>query len=612
MRSKNDKDKPNYSTLQNVSYLIKNLWRWDKKLFFVALLQVPIIVVMPLLGIYIPKIVIDSVTRKSSINGLFISLWAPVLCMVILNILLSSLRSLSMFKSIAYRMKYSGLITEKTLDTDFENIDGPTGQQRIEKACNSIDSNDSATEAIIKVLIELSSNLIGFIIYSKIISKIHPFIVVFLVLSSIINYLVGRYVNNYEHRNKANITPIQMKLRYVINWAGNFKVAKDMRLYNMFPWFKEMFSRLKKEKLYYRKKNIYHRYFSNFVDGSLIFLRDGITYGFLIYSVLYRHMSIGDFVLYFGAVSGFSNWLTGVIKNYNSLNSISLDVCDLREYLELEDSKNRKQGVKLPDSYEMPFDIELRNLYYKYPGAEDYTIKGINVHIKKGEKIALVGVNGAGKSTLVKLICGLYTPTKGEVLINGTKVELYNRDEYYSLISVVFQDVYLLPMSIEKNIALKSTEEINSKEIDKVIKMSGLSKKINNLEKGKDTLLVKSIYEEAIDLSGGEMQKLMLARALYKNSPIIILDEPTAALDPLAESEIYEKYNELTKGSTSIFISHRLSSTRFCDRILFVGEGNILEEGSHEELMNRDGQYKKMYDMQSYYYKESVGDEKYA
>jgi ABC-type bacteriocin/lantibiotic exporter with double-glycine peptidase domain len=612
MRSKNDKDKSNYSTLQNVSYLIKNLWRWDKKLFFVALLQVPIIVVMPLLGIYIPKIVIDSVTRKSSINGLFISLWAPVLCMVILNILLSSLRSLSMFKSIAYRMKYSGLITEKTLDTDFENIDGPTGQQRIEKACTSVDSNDSATEAIIKVLIELSSNLIGFIIYSKIISKIHPFIVVFLVLSSIFNYLVGRYVNNYEHRNKANITPIQMKLRYVINWAGDFKAAKDMRLYNMFPWFKEMFSRLKKQKLYYRKKNIYRRYFSNFVDGILIFLRDGITYGFLIYSVLYRNMSIGDFILYFGAVSGFSNWLTGVIKNYNSLNSISLDVCDLREYLELEDSKNRKQGVKLPDSYELPLDIELRNLYYKYPGAEDYTIKGINVHIKQGEKIALVGVNGAGKSTIVKLICGLYTPTKGEILINGKNIELYNRDEYYSLISVVFQDIHLLPLSIEKNIALRSAEEINSKEIERVIKMSGLSRKIDNLEKGKETLLVKSIYEEAIDLSGGEMQKLMLARALYKNSPVIILDEPTAALDPLAESEIYEKYNELTEGSTSIFISHRLSSTRFCDRILFVGEGNILEEGSHEELMNKGGQYKKMYDMQSYYYKESVGDEKYA
>lgn len=327
---------------------------------------------------------------------------------------------------------------------------------------------------------------------------------------------------------------------------------------------------------------------------------------------MYKDMPIGDFVLYFGAVAGFSTWLSGIVNNLNSLNSISLNVCDLREYLEMKDKMNREAGVRLPISCELPCDIELRNLYYKYPGAQDYTIKNINLHIKKGEKLALVGVNGAGKTTLVKLICGLYTPSKGEILINGEKSSLYNRDDYYTLFSVVFQDIHLLPISIEKNIALRLEEKIDDEKMDRVLNMSGFMEKIKALPKGKKTLLVKSVYEEAIELSGGEVQKLMLARALYKDAPIIILDEPTAALDPIAENEVYQKYNELTKDRTSVFISHRLSSTKFCDRIVFIENGEILEEGDHYSLMNKNGKYKEMYDMQSYYYKDNIGGEEYA
>jgi ABC-type multidrug transport system fused ATPase/permease subunit len=323
-------------------------------------------------------------------------------------------------------------------------------------------------------------------------------------------------------------------------------------------------------------------------------------------------MPIGNFVLYFGAVAGFSTWLSGIVKNLNSLNSMSLDICDLREFLDMKDNMNRGKGVKLPASYELPCNIELKNLYYRYKGAENYTIKNININIKKGEKIALVGINGAGKSTLVKLICGLYTPTKGEIYINGKMNSTYNRDEYYTLFSVVFQDIHLLPVSIVKNITLQPTENIDKEKMLRVLNMSGFMKKVQSLPQGNKTLLIKSVNKDAVDLSGGEIQKLILARALYKDAPIIILDEPTAALDPIAENELYEKYNELTKDHTSIFISHRLSSTRFCDRILFIENGQIIEQGDHQSLMKMNGKYKEMYDMQSYYYKDKVGGEKYA
>lgn len=606
------KSKPKYSTLENTIYLIKNIWKWEKFLFLLCILQIPATVIIPLLGIYLPKALIDSVSNSTSAVQLLVNIGIPILGIIALNILLNAASSATYYKAIFYRMKYLQLLIDKVLDTDFENIDGPSGQEKIMKAIMTINSNSSATEAIIKISVELFSNIIGFILYAGIISAIHPLIVVFIIASSIINYFTGKHVSNYEHKNKDNLAPIERKLKYIRKNAGDFKSAKDMRLYNMCFWFKDMYGIFLKERIYFQKKNIYRKYFSNFVDGVLLFLRDGITYGFLIYLVMYRDMPIGDFVLYFGAVTGFSTWMSGIVENINSLNSISLDVCDLREHLEMKDKMNREIGVELPTSCELPCDIELRNLYYKYPGAKDYTIKNINLHIKKGEKLALVGVNGAGKTTLVKLICGLYTPTKGEILINGKKSSLYNRDDYYTLFSVVFQDIHLLPISIEKNIALQLEENIDDEKMNRVLNMSGFMKKIKTLPKGKKTLLVKSVYEEAIELSGGEVQKLMLARALYKDAPIIILDEPTAALDPIAENEIYQKYNELTKDRTSIFISHRLSSTKFCDRIVFMEDGGILEEGDHYSLMNKNGKYKEMYDIQSYYYKDNIGGEEYA
>lgn len=612
METKSSQNRPKYTTFQNTAYLMKNIWKWDKVLFLLCFLQVPATVIIPLLGIYIPKILIDSAVRQVSALSLIINAGMPIIIIVLLNLILNVCSSITQWRGISYRMKYLQLLSDKTIDTDFENIDGPEGQEKFMKADMAVRTNSSATEAIIKTSVQLFSNMLGFILYSCIITSVHPLILAFLIISSLINYFMGKYINDFEHKNKDNIAKTDRKLEYILDKTGEFKSAKDIRLYEMFTWFKDIFSSLRKKMVHFEMKNIYHRYLGNFVDGMLILLRDGLIYGFLIYSILYKGMTLGNFVLYFGAVAGFSSWMSGIVKNLNSLNSMSLDICDFRDYLEMKDNMNREAGVKLPEPSEIPFDIELKNLYYKYPGAKDYTINNVNLHIKKGEKIALVGVNGAGKTTLIKLICGLYTPAKGEIYINGKKSSAYNRDEYYSLFSVAFQDIHLLPVSIEKNIALQADRSIDEKKMNNVLNMSGLMKKLDSLPKGGKTLLVKSIYNEAVDLSGGEMQKLILARALYKGAPVIILDEPTAALDPIAENEIYEKYNNLTKGHTSIFISHRLSSTRFCNRIIFMENGSIIEEGNHLSLMNKGGKYKKMYDMQSYYYKDHIGSEKYA
>lgn len=601
------KEKPKYSTLGNVLYLVKNMWIWDKRLFLFFLIQIPLLVFGPLLSIYMPKVLIDSIENKVSIAQFLINVGIPILGIVIVETILRASSFKTQIGGIVYRFRYIQKQMDKGIDTDYENIDGPKGQDKLMKASMATMDDRGGTQAITTVLIELFSNMIGIILYGSIIFTIHPLFIVFIVLSSLINYLIGNYANKYEYKNKDKLAPVQKKLKYIRKKAGDFKAAKDLRLYNMVSWFRDMYNILLRDRINLEKQNIYRRYVANFIDGILGFIRDGIAYGFLIYSVLYRDMSIGNFVLYFGAIGGFSTWLSGVVKNLNGLNKVHLETTDLRDYLDMEDKMNRGGGGDLPKEFELPCDIELKGLYYKYPGAEDYTINNVNLYIKKGEKLALVGVNGAGKTTLIKLICGLYTPTKGEIYINGKKSSEYNRDEYYTMFSVVFQDIYLLPMSIEKNVSLQVKENINDGKMDKALNMSGLMEKVKSLPNGRETLLLKSIYKDAIDLSGGEMQKLMLARALYKDGSIIILDEPTAALDPIAENEIYQKYNELTKEKTSIFISHRLSSTRFCDRIIFIEDGSIIEEGNHNSLIEQDGKYREMYDMQSHYYKDNIG-----
>ena len=255
----------------------------------------------------------------------------------------------------------------------------------------------------------------------------------------------------------------------------------------------------------------------------------------------------------------------------------------------------------------MPVDIELKNVSFKYPSAdgEKYALKNVNLKIGKGEKLAIVGANGAGKTTLVKLMCGFYYPSEGEVKLNDRAIAEYKIEEYYSLFSAVFQDIYLLPVTIAEFVS-SSEKELDRDMVIDVIHKAGLADKIDSLPNGIDSRLMKGVFDDSIEMSGGEKQKLMLARALYKDAPVIVLDEPTAALDPIAENELYMKYNELTSNKTSVYISHRLASTRFCDRIIYIENGEIAESGSHEELMKLGGKYAHMFDLQSHYYKEDV------
>jgi ABC-type multidrug transport system fused ATPase/permease subunit len=405
--------------------------------------------------------------------------------------------------------------------------------------------------------------------------------------------------NKWLHRNKDNWIPIDRKLNYIQNKSGSFEAAKDIRLYNMLPWFQKLFRLFLDERNIWRKKSERRGLLIDFAATGMGLARDGAVYAMLLWQAANRNISVADFVLYFALAAQYSNWLAGIASSYSQLQSTSLGLCDLRAFLDIENRFNRDKGFPLPGRAP---EIVLDNVSFKYPGSSAETIKNINLTIKPGEKIALVGLNGAGKTTLVKLLSGLYAPTDGAIFVAGREMSGYNIDDYYSMFSAVFQEIILMPVSIAKNVALCEEKHIDRGKLLEALKLAGIYGKVMSLPDKENTLLLKNIHETAVELSGGEKQKIALARAIYKNGIIMVLDEPTAALDPVAESMMYQSYNELIKNATSIFISHRLSSTRFCDRILLLEDGRIAEQGSHDQLMAEGGKYASLFSVQSRYY----------
>lgn len=275
----------------------------------------------------------------------------------------------------------------------------------------------------------------------------------------------------------------------------------------------------------------------------------------------------------------------------------------MRGYIEAPEPFRMEGGKAIEPDTSLPYTLELRDVSFRYPGAEKDTLSHIDLTVRPGEKLAIVGLNGAGKTTLMKLCCGLLDPTGGQVLLNGEDIRDFNRRDYYRLFSTVFQDFSVFDTTFADNVT-QVPESPDTAGMEDAVKRAGLWEKYQSLPQGGATHIGQGIYEDGLLLSGGELQRLMLARALYKNGPIIILDEPTAALDPIAEHQLYLRYSQLTQGRTSFYISHRLASTRFCDRILLLGQGRILEEGTHQSLLELGGEYARLFAVQSRYYQD--------
>lgn len=586
--------------------MISEQWNFEKKAVIVPFIQIPSALAVSFLGIWLPKVVLDAIESGVSANEFLIKISLLTIALMLLkyisyyteqSILINSVKILNLHFYIKKDWK--------TLDMDYSISTSPEGKIKIEKAHQAINRNVNVNMAsFYSNFVELIKNILGLISFCAILVVLNPIILILLLISYGIDGFVSLYKQKWEHTIKDTRAQIDRKLNYIDACTNDSYIAKDIRIYNMKSWINSITQFFMKDKLTLEKKVETKHFIQRIFEALLIFVRNGGGYIYLIWRMFNTEMSIGDFTLYFGAITGFGQWLEQIVGRIDRLSNANYRVDDYRYLIDTNDKMRRNEGAELPPENE-PVEIVLENVSFHYEGSDWLILDNINLKISKGERLAVVGANGAGKTTLIKLISGLLEPVSGRILMNGTDIKKYNRDDYYTLVTAVFQNVCLLPMSISRNITFCSDSDIDKDKLEKCTILANLKDKIESLPNGFDTNLIPSVVDNGVNLSGGEIQKLMLARALYKDAPLIILDEPTAALDPIAENQMYLKYDELTKNKTSVYISHRLSSTRFCDRIIFIDNGKIIETGTHDELMAHGGKYKKIFEIQSQYYKNS-------
>ncbi|MDE6975268.1 MAG: ABC transporter ATP-binding protein/permease, partial [Lachnospiraceae bacterium] len=446
-------------------------------------------------------------------------------------------------------------------------------------------------------------SVMGFGIYLLLLKDVSLFLILVTVCTTICGYLFTNYIGGWDYRHREEKSELLKKFYYAVGKGEDRVFAKDVRMFGMEAWIRELMEKYQHLLWAFSGKGQRKYFLADTADILLAFLRNGIAYGYLLSLAFGGGISVSRFLLLFTAIGGFTEWISRILTHVTVLHRQSLELSTLREFLDQEEIFRMEGGIMPQVREGMEYTIELRDVTFGYPGIEKPVFEHFNLTIPAGEKLAVVGLNGAGKTTLVKLICGFYDPDEGEIRLNGVNVKEFNRRAYYRLFAGVFQNFSILPGSIWLNVSQKAHGVDREKALS-CIEKAGLLEKIESLPKGMDSLLDKTVFHDAEEMSGGEMQRLMLARLLYRNSPVIVLDEPTAALDAIAENDVYQRYQELTKGHTSVYISHRLASTRFCDRIILIQNGKIIEEGSHEELMELGESYAKLFEIQSKYYRE--------
>lgn len=589
---------------------------------------------LSLVALYLPKMVLDCVTVQLPVQELLRKLFSVGGLWLLLTVVNLAMQNL--ITTYAQTRLYTRLIPaweEKTMEMDYELFSSRQGKVLMEKARQAVSSPNWGIVTYLPRLTALFAAAGGLLAYSTVLCTLHPLAV--LALLALFGLELGQSIRTERRKQslKQEKAEAGRRLNYIAYGTRGLQEGKDIRVYNMAGWLREMARlalgqkrRLEKVTAGYEQKKL-------LFGSALILVRDGCAYVYLLYSFFHRHMSVGDFALYFTAITGLGGWLSRLTDSISQLQEAQNFVKDYREYMELamaqkpEDSAVQERAE--PDGLSSVeglakggIGFRFRDVSYAYTEVgEDgeerkhQVFAHLNLEIAPGERLAVVGGNGAGKTTLVKLLCGLLHPQQGEILVGGTsgganislrQASTVPRD-YHELFSAVFQSSGALPVSVADNIALNTTGGVDEDRLWRCIRAAGLEEKIKSLPKGADTCLVKRITQQGTELSGGQLQRLLLARALYKDAPVLVLDEPTAALDPLAEQEIYEQYQQFTAGKTAVFISHRLASTRFCDRIILLEEGRVAESGTHEQLLALNGKYAEMFRVQSRYYQEDEG-----
>lgn len=595
------KEKPKYNIWQNVCFSVQMAWQTRKRVLVYCVLTAIISVLLNLAQLYVAPEILAKVEQQTSLSDLLLTICAFATALFVLTGVEDFLDTIRQPGDIDVRTAIIQRITAKTCETSYPNIRNPKVLRLKELAGEATGGNSAASEHIWKTLTQLLTNIIGFVIYLMLLTNLNPALLAVVLATSAVGFFVTRYINEWGYRHKEEDESNHKEWLYYYEKSHALNFAKDLRIFGLADWLRQLQEKNMRACTAFMNRRERAYFVANVVDVVMTLLRNGLAYTFLIYQTLTEGLPASEFLLYFTAVSGFTAWINGILSNISQLHKESISLSHVQEYLNLPEQFKFEDGIQPPvaDAY----SLTLENVTFRYPGTEKNILEQVSLTIHPGEKLAIVGLNGAGKSTLVKLLCGFYDPCEGRVLLNGQDIREFNRRSYYKLFSAVFQDFSIMDTTISEAVA-QTVENIDSGRVDDCLSKAGLTDMIAKFPDGTGTHIGREVYLDGVMLSGGQTQRLMLARALYKDGSILVLDEPTAALDPIAENDIYMKYHEMTSGKTAVFISHRLASTRFCDRILFIDEGGIAEEGTHEVLLALGGKYAKLFEVQSRYYRE--------
>lgn len=595
-----------YGFLNNFIYALNIERKSNLRLLAITLIMPIGDIVGTLLNSYAPKYVLSFIEDDLPFNTII--MYTVIICLIMMILDVISTTCYNSFE-FEYR-KTEGYVEKKRMDklfhTDFKNMESPDFLDYAQRAKTALNRGKGFHGVLYQsrnfiaqgTLMILSAALIGI--------QNLLMMIIFIVISFGIVKISSFFTKRDKIKFSDAMAPTWRKMNYLESTTKNFDFAKDIRLFNMSNAFFNQLSGVNETYKELNRKHHNRMVLWEVSLGSVLIVQKILMYTWLVYNVVTGAYQISDFVLYVGLVStfhasvGYVNWI------YSDMRTNSLMINDYRNFVDWKEDRetaDEKDGHITEINLDK-FEFRFENVSFKYPGHDNYVLKNVNLTIKNGAKLAVVGVNGAGKTTFIKLMMKLYEPSEGRILLNDVDIKEYNREEYFKLFSPVFQNVECFAMPIYQNISFAEEDKTDMNKINEVLEQSGLSEKINSYEKGIHTNLLKIFDKEGIDLSGGEKQRLAMARALYKDGKVVILDEPTAALDALAEDRMYREFENMIYGKTAVFISHRLGSTRFCDKIAMFEDGTIVEEGTHEELMAKNGKYAYMFGIQSQYYDE--------
>lgn len=600
--------KPKYNLWQNTGFMLRTSRKYAKSVF-------PLCIVLALLSagksvaeLLIAPAILNKIELSASLGNVVFTIAAFALVLMLLSGLRSYVDTNALFGRIAVRSQGIYLsISRKYAETSYPNLLNTDFLALGEKASAACAGNSESSEAIWTTLTDLMTSCIGFIVYLALLTNLNLWLAALVAATTAVSYFASKRINEWGYLHRSEELELTKKIEYANKTATSREFAKDIRMFGLRGWLEDLWGSTMRLYSAFCAKRERKYIWANIIDIVLTFLRNGIAYAFLIGITVKNGLPASQFLLYFAALSGFAQWVVEILDKLSVMHKQSLDISTIREFLDWDEPFDLNGGERIAFEPNKQYEIRLDDVSFRYPKADKDTLSHINLTVHPGEKLAIVGLNGAGKTTLVKLVCGFLDPTEGRILLNGEDIRKFNRNDYYALFSAVFQEFSVLDVTVKENVA-QCVDGIDETRVWQCIDKAGLTEKIQSLPKGIETHLGRRVFKDGVEFSGGQTQRLMLARALYKNAPILVLDEPTAALDPIAENDIYQKYNDMTHGRTSFFISHRLASTRFCDRIIFVDGGKIAEEGTHDELLKNGGGYAYLFEVQSKYYRSDNQD----